>query len=449
MSAIRVSRRDFLKVSATVAASAVLGACTPASPSPAPTTAATSGPVATAAPTAAPEVVNLEFWNGDPVDYQLGYNLITDAWNAANPGIQVEVKNAPGGGLDDKLAIMIAGGVGPDVWMAIPTPSQARLGHFADLSGYLSGDGIDPASTWFEVAWKPRQWEGKTYMVPRDVGWAAMAYNKDIFDELGVAYPTDDWTVEQFLETALATTDEAKGYWGTNFSGAGTLLWFGSIGFNMGFQANSVDGRQCQGLLDSPESIAAIQFMLDLEDVHHVAPTAAAVEALGNGFLSGKVAIGDTSTWGLKDQREAPFNWGLVQQPSMEGRQEYSWGGAPQFIMWSGAEKKDQIWQFMKYASTDGSRLPHEAGQWQSPMPAVWEAVGDNQDPILNFYLEYAKLPTDSPPYEREQFWESVGTPYFDIWTRYLENEERPLGDIVADAAATAQSALDDAFATS
>jgi hypothetical protein len=59
----------------------------------------------------------------------------------------------------------------------------------------------------------------------------------------------------------------------------------------------------------------------------------------------------------------------------------------------------------------------------------------------INFYLEYAKLPTQQPPYEREKFWEAAGTPFFDIWPRYLENGERPLADIVTDATAQGQAA--------
>ena len=440
MSAFRYSRRDFLKLSAAAASGAILGACAPAA-----TETPTSAPVATTPP---PEPVTIELWNGDPVDYQTGYNVIVEAFNAANPNIQVAIKNAPGGAFDEKLLTMIAGGEGPASWAEIPTPSEARLGHFADLTPFLSRDGIDPAATWFEVAWKPRMWDGKHYSVPRDVGWSAMAYNKDLFDDMGVEYPPETgFTVDQFVQTSVQTTDTEKGYWGTNFVGAGTLLWYGSIGFNMGFQANSPDGRQVKGLLDSPESINAIQTILDLEVEHKAGPNAAAMDALGNGFGSGKVALGDVSTWGLKDQQAYPFTWVQIRQPIIPGRQEYSWGGSPAYRMWSKAENQDQIWEFLKFASMEGSKLSHEAGQWQSPMPSIWEELGAAQDPLLNFYLEYAKLPTDLPPYEREQFWECVGTPYFDIWTRYIENGERDLQAIVTEAADTAQAALDEAFA--
>ncbi|MCC7358539.1 MAG: extracellular solute-binding protein [Anaerolineales bacterium] len=444
MSSSKFNRRNFLKLTAAAASGAVLGACAPAvTPTAAPT-----NPPAPTATTPPAEPVNIEFWNGDSIDYQLGYTLITDAFNAAHPDIKVEVKNAPGGAFDEKLLTMIAGGEGPDCWLQIPTASQARLGHYAHLDPFLERDGIDLASTWFELAWKSHQWEGKMYSVPRDVGWSAMAYNKDLFDDMGVEYPpVTDFTYDQFLDLALKTTDVDKGYWGTNFVGAGTLLWYGSIGFNLGFVANSPDGRTVKGLLDSDASIEAIQKILDLEVKHKVGPGAAAMDALGNGFGSGKVALGDCSTWGLKDQKEFPFAWEQVRQPMVPGQQEYSWGGSPAFFMWTKAQNQDQIWELLKFASTDGSKLAHEAGQWQSPMPSVWLETGADKDPLLNFYLEYAKLPTDTPPYEREQFWECVGTPYFDIWTRYIENGETDLKKIVTEAADTAQTALDDAFA--
>ena len=44
--------------------------------------------------------------------------------------------------------------------------------------------------------------EGNLWGVPHATNSIAILYNKDIFDEKGVAYPTEDWTWEEMIEIA-------------------------------------------------------------------------------------------------------------------------------------------------------------------------------------------------------------------------------------------------------
>ena len=45
--------------------------------------------------------------------------------------------------------------------------------------------------------------DGKNYAVPKDFDTNALWYNKDLFDQAGVEYPTDDMTYDDLV--ALAT----------------------------------------------------------------------------------------------------------------------------------------------------------------------------------------------------------------------------------------------------
>ena len=56
--------------------------------------------------------------------------------------------------------------------------------------------------------------DGEIYAIPKDFDTIAVWYNKQIFDEAGVEYPSDDWTWEEMVETARKLTNKEKGIYG-------------------------------------------------------------------------------------------------------------------------------------------------------------------------------------------------------------------------------------------
>jgi hypothetical protein len=117
--------------------------------------------------------------------------------------------------------------------------------------------------------------------------------------------------------------------------------------------------------------------------------------------------------------------------------------------MWSGSKQKEGAWGLMKFiSSAEGTRIPAEGGAWTPPTPETWLALGWDTDPMWGkFWLE-AQKPTRVPNYLRSEFhWDCVNPNFQDIWTRYLENGERPLETLVQEAADMAQECLDKAYA--
>src|SRR5690625_2427242 len=49
--------------------------------------------------------------------------------------------------------------------------------------------------------------DGKLYGLPYRSDFWVLFYNKDLFDEMGVPYPTNDWTWSDFEETAKLLTE--------------------------------------------------------------------------------------------------------------------------------------------------------------------------------------------------------------------------------------------------
>ena len=57
--------------------------------------------------------------------------------------------------------------------------------------------------------------------VPAFIDNLAVVYNKKIFDDAGVPYPTDDWTWDDFLQTAAELNDPDAGIVGFGWPGTG------------------------------------------------------------------------------------------------------------------------------------------------------------------------------------------------------------------------------------
>ena len=82
---------------------------------------------------------------------------------------------------------------------------------FYPISDYMQRDAVKE-SDYFEAIMDIAKSgsDGKVYWAPRDYNKTVIAYNKDIFDVAGVAYPSDDWTWTDFLNTCNALNDKAK-----------------------------------------------------------------------------------------------------------------------------------------------------------------------------------------------------------------------------------------------
>ena len=112
-----------------------------------------------------------------------------EIFESKNPDIKVDVQIT---GYEDyftKLATTVGAAI-PDVFeMNMENFLSYMLrGACADLTGK-----IDTAN-YSEGTLAAVSSEGKIYAVPMSFSTCVLFYNKDLFDQAGVAYPTDEWT---------------------------------------------------------------------------------------------------------------------------------------------------------------------------------------------------------------------------------------------------------------
>lgn len=379
---------------------------------------------------------------------ELHYQLAR-AFEAANPDIQVALSLYPNRGFGTRVTTAIAAGEGPDVWYQYYAPDTAAQGFLEDLTPYLDATpGL--ADSWFESARRRAVYMDKYYGVPRDAVSSFVAYNKDIFDAAGVEYPQDGWTVADYLadaEKLNAPDSDTYGVGGIE-GGEGCMQW-SLFSFNLGTDWVSPDGRTVVGYMDTPEAVKAMEWCLNLGAV--ASPAQMADQFGENSFMSGKVALQTVSDWEIPPlQQQTDFQWGVVEAPRFdENTDVVPWADSYMYYMWSGSEHKDAAWKLMAFLSgPEAQKMAAEANVWTPNSPAVWQELGWDKDPIKSVSYNQLMNSEITPNYLRSQFYfDCVNGPLNDVRTRWIENGERDLQAMMTEAAAGAQSCLDENYA--
>src|SRR6266540_3481511 len=293
-------KKIFLILSVLMIIGMALAACQAATATQAPAT--TEAPAATEAPTAAVSgSVRIGSW--DSADALQPFNDAIASFEAAHPGVNIELESVPQG-YGDKLLAEFASGTAPDVFQVGDgdVPKFAALGALEPLDPYISGEkGTEPLDTsiFVQAVADIGKVNGTTYLLTKDFSPLVLYYNKKAFDAAGVAYPTNDWTWDDLLTAAQAlTVKDSSGnitQWGIQLpDGWGDVYWSRGIWpiiYQNGGDVISADGKTTTGYLNSDATVQAVQWYSDLFLKEKVAPTKADIDALAGAdlFATGKV----------------------------------------------------------------------------------------------------------------------------------------------------------------
>ena len=249
---------------------------------------------------------------------------------------------------------------------------------------------IDPAN-YPEDIWGLYTYDDKYYAVPKDVDTIALWYNKTLFDEAGLEYPTADWTWDDVTEAAKKLTkDDGSQYGLAMGNGSNQDGYYNMVYDNGGYIIND---DKTQSGWDDPKTIEAMQTMEGwIND--GVMPSLETMSENGNDVLfeSGKVAMNTQGSWMLAAYRDNEYtaaNCDCVELPksATTGRRASIYNG----LGWAASattEHPDEAWQLIEYlGSKEAQEKQAELGVTMSAYTGTSDAWAKSADFNLQAYL--------------------------------------------------------------
>lgn len=293
-----------------------------------------------------------------------------EAFMEKYPNIKVEVL------WDKGESTLIAANQAPDILKSGDIHVSGSKNLLLDLTPYLERDAeeVNP-DDFFPATLEGLKVDGKQLAMPTSFNVSLLYYNVDLFDEAGLAYPTNDWAQADFVSAGQALTVQEDGkfvQWGC----ATELGWWGEWLIHVrqaGGDWMSEDGTTC--VLDSDEAIKGLEFFYNKTNGGSLgfAP-GIADDALG-GFAAGKVAMnygGHTGNWASYNAVEG-LNWDIAELPEGSVQKAGAEFAIEGYAISKDTKNAEAAWTFLKYfTGYEGAKLMSELGY-----PCCRQSVAD------------------------------------------------------------------------
>lgn len=325
------------------------------------------------------EVVDLTFQSLAWQEESIAANqALVEAWNEANPNIQVEYLQGSWDSVQDQLLTAFESGEAPDLihYESTAIIDFGRRGYLADLSGLLSDE--------FEASIREGAWQtvadgDAVYGVPFLQESSLFFANTALFDDAGVAVPTidDPWTWDEFQEAAAQlTTGETYGAAFPIGSPTNRIL-----NLSMSFGGTFFD--TADGEATTVFGAAEQEVPQRIHDMLYVDNTAA-TDALGMGssdvlpgFFGGKYAMVTSGVWFRQQiESQAPDGFEWVTLPPLVGENQQQ-GATSQTISISvDSPHPQEAAAFLEFFLSPDGMADLALGDWLLPTSdAAGEAI--------------------------------------------------------------------------
>lgn len=318
---------------------------------------------------------------GDPAELA-AYQSLVNAFQAKHPEIEVELIHIPSqSDYRKRLSADLAAGTPADVLLINYRryAAFANMGALEPLGAYLAKSDLISEKDFYPEALSAFIYKGQLMCIPQNISSLVIYYNKNLFDQTGLPYPSNDWTWDEFLAAAQALTQDLDGDGRIDQFGAGiepSLFRLAPFIWQAGGTLVDDEVAPTRLMLDTPEALEAVEFFVNLQVKYHVVPSAEdeAAENSESRFLNGRLGMYFNSRRGVPTYREiTAFDWDVAPLPQYKARASILHSDA--YCMPSVSQNKEAAWVFIEFAnSVEGQTLVAASGRTVPSLIAVAES---------------------------------------------------------------------------
>ncbi|MFF9564609.1 ABC transporter substrate-binding protein [Leifsonia sp. NPDC014704] len=266
----------------------------------------------------------IQVWSGQADAAEKIMESLAAEFEKLHPNVSIDL--SPGASSTDQLLQKLSAGFAGNQY---PDMSYA----FGSWAGQLESTGrtLDitdevkkPEVKWDEFTTAARgtaQPSGKkTIGFPAVVDNIGLLYNKTLFDKAGLAYPTDDWTWDDFREAAKKLTDSANHVYGYGYSVSGseeTTWQFWPHLWQAGGSILNKDATEAE--FASQAGVDSLTFLQKMAVDDKSVYLDQTDTKFGQLFTSNRIGMITSGPWQLSDLKTGGTNYGVVQLPGTNG----------------------------------------------------------------------------------------------------------------------------------
>jgi len=194
----------------------------------------------------------------------------------------------------------------------------------------------------------------------------------------------------------IKLTDPANGIYGLALNGADSEILLQIVPFiaQNNAKVGKVDGEI---MINSPETVEAIQFVMDLINKDKVVPsyTTYGFQQTRESFMSGKVGMIIDGPWTIPliQSKNPEFEWHTATLPKGKVDGTSISIGDTEYGMFTTSKNKDLCWEFLKFMTSE--EINYEWIKGAADLPAV-KSVAEKDDikndPYLKPFLDQLEL---------------------------------------------------------